>query len=58
MISDTLATVMMEYLKTAERSIFWDEELKANLNPFQDMPDGFFAASWDLKVCGAFAVCD
>ena len=47
---------MLEYLRTADRSIFWDEELKANLNPFQDMSDGFFAASWDLKVCGAATI--
>lgn len=56
MISDTVAGVMLEYLRTADRSIFWDEELKANLNPFQDMSDGFFAASWDLKVCGAVTI--
>ncbi|KZT75020.1 hypothetical protein DAEQUDRAFT_720229 [Daedalea quercina L-15889] len=49
-ISDTLAGVMLEYLKTSERSIFWDEELKANLNPFLEMQDGFFAASWDFKL--------
>ncbi|KAH9937290.1 uncharacterized protein B0H18DRAFT_969961 [Fomitopsis serialis] len=49
-ISDTLATVTLEYLKTSERSIFWDEDLKANLNPFLEMQSGFFAASWDFKL--------
>ena len=50
MISSTVAAVVLEYLKTSERTVFWDDAMKANIDPFQDMPNGFFAADWDLKV--------
>ena len=30
--------------------MFWDEELRVNVDPFQEMEEGFFAATWDLKV--------
>ena len=50
MITVTLAGVMQEYLKSSERTVFWDEEKKANVDPFTEMDSGFFAASWDLKV--------
>ena len=51
MISSTVAGVVQEFLKTSERTVFWDDALKANVDPFQDMPNGFFATEWDLKVC-------
>ena len=51
MISTTVAGLLQEYFKTSERTVFWDDALKANVDPFQDMPNGFFAAEWDLKVC-------
>ena len=50
MISSTVAGVLQEYFKTTERTVFWDDTLKANVDPFQDMPGGFFAADWDMKV--------
>ncbi|KAI0778361.1 hypothetical protein BD413DRAFT_508647 [Trametes elegans] len=49
-ISSTVAALLQEYLKTPERTVFWDDTLKANVDPFADMPDGFFAADWDLKL--------
>jgi hypothetical protein len=42
--------VFAEYLKSPERTLFWDDDLNKNKDPFEDMPDGFFAADWDLKV--------
>ena len=45
-----MAALLQEYFKTSERSVFWDDTLKANVDPFQTMEGGFFAASWDLKV--------
>lgn len=49
-ISSTVATVMADYLKTPERTVFWDDNLKRNVDPFQSLEGGFFAADWDLKV--------
>nr|BDS00034.1 uncharacterized protein UP11 [Mycoleptodonoides aitchisonii] len=49
-ISSTLAIVLQEYLKSTERTVFWNEDLKVNTDPFQEMPNGFFAAEWDMKV--------
>ena len=50
-ISATVASVLSEYFKTSERTIFWDEELKANVDPFEGLEGGFFTADWDFKVC-------
>ncbi|RPD55906.1 hypothetical protein L226DRAFT_528548 [Lentinus tigrinus ALCF2SS1-7] len=49
-ISSTVASVLQEYFKTPERTVFWDDALRANVDPFQNMPNGFFAADWDLKL--------
>ncbi|KAH9944232.1 uncharacterized protein BXZ73DRAFT_87172 [Epithele typhae] len=49
-ISSTVAGVVQEYLKTSERTVFWDDASRQNSDPFQDMPNGFFAAEWDLKL--------
>lgn len=49
-ISTTVMGVLSEYLKSNERTIFWDDNIKANVDPFEGMECGFFAADWDLKV--------
>ncbi|KAI0324461.1 hypothetical protein GY45DRAFT_1331516 [Cubamyces sp. BRFM 1775] len=49
-ISSTVAGVLQEYFKTPERTVFWDDTLKVNVDPFQEMPGGFFAADWDMKL--------
>ncbi|KAF7784080.1 hypothetical protein Agabi119p4_245 [Agaricus bisporus var. burnettii] len=49
-ISTTVSGVLAEYFKTNERAIFWDDNLKANVDPFEGMDCGFFAADWDLKL--------
>lgn len=49
-ISTTMAGVLQEYFKSSERTVFWDDELKMNVDPFQGMEGSFFEASWDLKV--------
>ena len=46
-----MAGVVQDYLKTSERTVFWDDALRVNVDPFQGTPNGFFAAEWDLKVC-------
>ncbi|KAF8216032.1 hypothetical protein K438DRAFT_1704971 [Mycena galopus ATCC 62051] len=49
-ISTTVATVLSEYLKSSERTIFWDDQLKINKDPFEGLEGGFFTADWDFKA--------
>lgn len=49
-ISTTVAALLQEYFKTPEHTVFWDDALKINVDPFPSMTEGFFAADWDLKV--------
>ncbi|PPQ67172.1 hypothetical protein CVT25_005773 [Psilocybe cyanescens] len=49
-ISTTVASVLSEYFKSSERTIFWDENLNANVDPFDGLESGFFATSWDFKL--------
>jgi hypothetical protein len=42
--------VLSEYFKTSERTVFWNEELKMNIDPFEKLEGGFFATDWDFKV--------
>jgi len=42
--------VLSEYFKTNERTVFWNDDIKANVDPFQGEESGFFAADWNLKV--------
>jgi hypothetical protein len=44
--------VFADFIKTSERTVFWNDARHANDDPFKDMSDGFFSASWDLKVGG------
>lgn len=49
-ISSTVASVLSEYFKSSERTIFWDEDLRANVDPFEGLDSGFFATDWDFKL--------
>ncbi|KAJ6621174.1 hypothetical protein B0H10DRAFT_2163282 [Mycena sp. CBHHK59/15] len=49
-ISTTVATVLSEYLKSSERTIFWDDQRKMNMDPFEGLEGGFFTADWDFKL--------
>lgn len=42
--------VLAEYFKSSERTVFWDDDVKVNVDPFEGMDSGFFAADWDFKV--------
>lgn len=51
MISATVSTLFQEYFKSTERTVFWNDELKANIDPFFSIPGGsFWAADWDMRV--------
>ena len=49
-----MASVLSEYFKSPERTIFWNEELKANVDPFEGLEGGFFTTNWEFKVCVYF----
>ncbi len=49
-ISSTLSGVLAEYSKSSERTVFWDDDLGVNVDPFKGLNGGFFAADWDTKV--------
>lgn len=49
-ISTTLSGVLADTFKTSERTIFWDDERGANVDPIAALEGGFFAADWALKV--------
>ncbi|KAF9245782.1 hypothetical protein BU15DRAFT_70853 [Melanogaster broomeanus] len=49
-ISSTLSNVLADTFKASERTVFWDDERKANVDPFATLEGGFFAADWDLKL--------
>ncbi|KAJ3725554.1 hypothetical protein DFJ43DRAFT_1089096 [Lentinula guzmanii] len=49
-ISSTVASVLGDYFKTSERTIFWNDDLHKNVDPFPSLEGGFFAADWDFKL--------
>ncbi|KAJ3866105.1 hypothetical protein EV359DRAFT_72021 [Lentinula novae-zelandiae] len=49
-ISSTVAAVLGDYFKTPERTIYWNDDLNKNVDPFSSLEGGFFAADWDFKV--------
>ncbi|KAF9041719.1 hypothetical protein BDZ89DRAFT_1090131 [Hymenopellis radicata] len=49
-ISATISGVLADYFKTSERSVFWDDTLRRNVDPLHDLQGTFFEASWDLKL--------
>ncbi|KAK2461559.1 hypothetical protein APHAL10511_006022 [Amanita phalloides] len=49
-ISTTVATVLSEYFKSSERTVFWNDDLRRNVDPFDQLEGGFFAANWDFKL--------
>lgn len=49
-ISATVASVLGEYFKSSERTVFWNDEYKMNVDPFASIEGGFFTADWDFKA--------
>ena len=49
-ISSTVASVLSEYFKSSERTIFWNDDLQMNVDPFERLEGGFFATDWSFKV--------
>ncbi|KAH0591018.1 hypothetical protein H2248_001129 [Termitomyces sp. 'cryptogamus'] len=49
-IATTVASVLAEYFKTSERTVFWNDDIQRNVDPFESLEGGFFTASWDFKL--------
>lgn len=49
-ISTTVVTVLSDYFKSSERTVFWNDDLKRNVDPFEQLEGGFFAADWRFKL--------
>ncbi|KAI0706118.1 hypothetical protein BC835DRAFT_1312389 [Cytidiella melzeri] len=49
-ISATVASVLQEFLRSNERSVFWEEELKKNVDPFVNSTGNFWTMEWDTKL--------
>ena len=52
-ISHTVASVLAEFLKTPERTPFWNDDIRANVDPFvsyEEAKGGLWSAPWDFKV--------
>ncbi|KAJ7597525.1 hypothetical protein C8J56DRAFT_920282 [Mycena floridula] len=49
-ISSTVASVLGEYFKTSEQTVFWNDEYNINVDPFPALETGFFASDWDFKL--------
>ena len=52
-ISHTVASILAEFLKTPERTVFWNDDIRANVDPFasyEEAKGGLWRASWDFKV--------
>ncbi|THH33443.1 hypothetical protein EUX98_g758 [Antrodiella citrinella] len=49
-ISSTVSSLFQEYFKNNEHSIFWDEEYRTNIDPFQGENSNFWGADWDFKL--------
>lgn len=51
-IEKHLSNVLDEYCnKENERSLWWDEDRRRNLNPLVGT-EGYFSLHWQKKVCG------
>ncbi|KAH7908002.1 hypothetical protein BJ138DRAFT_1158667 [Hygrophoropsis aurantiaca] len=49
-ISTTVTSVLADAFRSSERTVFWDDDIKANVDPFAGLEGGIFAADWDLKL--------
>jgi hypothetical protein len=52
-ISHTVASVLAEFFKTPERTVFWNDDTRANVDPFvscEEAKGGLWLAPWDFKV--------
>ena len=53
-ITPTVATLLAECCKTSERTVFWNDDLKLNVDPFLRIEGNFFMQDWDFKVSSKY----
>lgn len=49
-ITSTVASLLAEYFKPPNRTVFWSDDLKMNVDPFDGLEGTFFSQNWDFKV--------
>lgn len=49
-ITTTLATLLSEFFKWSERSVFWNDDSRMNVDPFEGQQMSFFEQDWNFKV--------
>ena len=49
-ITSTVASVLADYFKPPNRSVFWSDDLRMNVDPFNGLEGTFFSQDWDFKV--------
>ncbi|KAG8681153.1 hypothetical protein FRC09_017722, partial [Ceratobasidium sp. 395] len=50
LIARTTQTIMEEFLRTSERSYWWDDALHQNLDPFAQHDGDLFTLPWETKL--------
>jgi hypothetical protein len=49
-LHSTLKSVLAENLKLSERTTFWNDEERRNVDPLAKPDTNFFKLDWDVKV--------
>ncbi|EKM48048.1 uncharacterized protein PHACADRAFT_266566, partial [Phanerochaete carnosa HHB-10118-sp] len=49
-ITASIASLIQEHIKGEERGVFWNDERRTNEDPLQGIENGFWGASWDIKL--------
>ncbi|KAG8906743.1 hypothetical protein FRB99_006234 [Tulasnella sp. 403] len=49
-VDTLLKSILVQFCKSKERTVWWDDNVKANIHPFVDTPPDFFALSWQDRL--------
>jgi hypothetical protein len=53
-LMSTLSNLLSDFFRTPERGVFWDHERRINVDPLENLQNGFWDAEWDIKACHTF----
>ncbi|KZT43742.1 hypothetical protein SISSUDRAFT_1039618 [Sistotremastrum suecicum HHB10207 ss-3] len=45
-----IQTILADAMRPPERSVFWDDQLKANVDPITNVEGGFWGVDWNIKL--------
>jgi hypothetical protein len=51
LIARATQSILEEFLRTSERSCWWDDSLNHNIDPFAGHQGDVFTLPWETKVC-------